>query len=162
MDKAQLIIAAVKGHKTFAWVMGVWSALEIVMLLAKSPYAVGPGGLFVIIALCMSNLNKRERVSASQEQKTNEQAGMRAASSNDTDKNAGVDPVDPLLCDVPGYVDCPICHTRQRAGRDRCFGCNVPLKVKPISPPNDDNDIKTREMGTTMETPSVTPIGKVC
>ncbi len=155
------IIAAVKGHKTFAWVMGVWSALEIVLLLAKSPYAVGPGGLFVIIALCMSNLNKRERVSASQEQKTNEQSGMRAVSSNDADKSAGIEPVIPLQCDVPGYVDCPICHTRQRAGRDRCFGCNVPLKIKPISPLNDNNDIKMREMDTTMAVPSVKPMKEV-
>ena len=54
------IIAAKKGHKTFAWVVGIWSVIEIVMLLAKSPYAVGPGGLFVLIAIGMKNLNKSD------------------------------------------------------------------------------------------------------
>ena len=55
------IIAAKKGHTTFAWVVGIWSAIEIILLLAKSPYAVGPGGMFVLIAICMTNLNKPKK-----------------------------------------------------------------------------------------------------
>ena len=55
------IIAAKKGHSTFAWVVGIWSAIEIIMLLAKSPYAVGPGGMFIVIALCMKNLNTPQK-----------------------------------------------------------------------------------------------------
>lgn len=54
------IIAAKKGHKTFAWIIGIWSILEIILLLTQSPYAIGPGGLFVLIAIGMKNLNKSD------------------------------------------------------------------------------------------------------
>ena len=150
------IIAAVKGHKTFAWVIGVWSAIEIVLLLSKSPYAVGPGGLFVIIALCMSNLNKKEKDSGPQEQKTSNHYSspsvFSAPSSSlmkDTEKNVDIEPVAPLLCDMPGYVDCPLCHTRQRVGREKCFGCNVCFLSAPI---------KTVEINSTEATLSSEPI----
>lgn len=54
------IIAAKKGHTTFAWVVGIWSAIEIILLLCRSPYAFGPGALFVFIAIGMTNLRKQE------------------------------------------------------------------------------------------------------
>ncbi len=53
------IIAAVKGHKTFAWVIGIWTA--IAFLVAFSGYsnaALAPGWIFLVIAIGMKNLNK--------------------------------------------------------------------------------------------------------
>ncbi len=53
------IIAAVKGHGTFAAVIGVWTVVAFIIALSGSPeYAVAPGGLFLIIAIFMKNLNK--------------------------------------------------------------------------------------------------------
>lgn len=40
----------------------------------------------------------------------------------------------PLLCDVEGYIECPLCHTRQKLGRERCFGCDTLLKKDPVLP----------------------------
>lgn len=53
------IIAAYKGHKTFAWVTGSWTCVAIFMALAGvSALAIAPGGIFFFIALGMENLNK--------------------------------------------------------------------------------------------------------
>ncbi len=48
------IIAAVKGRKTFAWIVGIWTALAFVIaFLGASKYAYAPGGLFLAIAIAM-------------------------------------------------------------------------------------------------------------
>lgn len=142
------IIAAKKGHTTFAWVVGIWSAIEIILLLAKSPYAVGPGGMFVLIAICMTNLNKPKK---EPKPTNNPPTGINKLFSTasyettNTDDDSHLEQVTkvatqieesnriaPLLCDVPGYIECPLCHTRQKVGRPRCFGCDVAFTVKPV------------------------------
>lgn len=47
------VIAGVKGHKTFAWIVGSLGVLELILVLAGSPYAVGPGVLFIAWAIGM-------------------------------------------------------------------------------------------------------------
>ena len=48
------IIAAVKGHKGFAWFTGIWTAIAyIIAFSGGSQYAVAPGFLFLIIAITM-------------------------------------------------------------------------------------------------------------
>lgn len=141
------IIAAKKGHATFAWVVGIWSAIEIILLLAKSPYAVGPGGMFVLIAICMTNLNKPKKESkptnnpptginklfstASYETTSSDVNSHLEQVTKDATQIEESNRIAPLLCDVPGYIECPLCHTRQKIGRPRCFGCDVAFTVKP-------------------------------
>ena len=51
------IIAAVKGHKTFAWVVGIWTAIAVVIAIAGAPqYAIGPGAIFLLIAITMKKV----------------------------------------------------------------------------------------------------------
>ena len=51
------IIAARKGHTTFATVTGIWTGVAIILALSGySAYAFAPGGIFFFIALGMSNL----------------------------------------------------------------------------------------------------------
>ena len=51
------IIAFKKGHKTFAGWMGAWAALAIILLIAGYPQlSVGPGALFLIIAINMKKI----------------------------------------------------------------------------------------------------------
>ena len=57
---AACVIAALKGHKTFACVIGVWTAIALVLALSgNANIAVAPGGLFLIIAAGMKNLKKQ-------------------------------------------------------------------------------------------------------
>ena len=168
------IIAAKKGHTTFAWVVGIWSAIEIILLLAKSPYAVGPGGMFVLISICMTNLNKPKQefkpanespkgisklLSTSSYETTipndNSQLEQVTKDAAQTEEN---NRIAPFLCDVPGYIECPLCHTRQKIGRLRCFGCDVGFTVKPVvaststdtnKSAEDESRIVTEELPTT-------------
>ena len=139
------IIAAKKGHTTFAWVVGIWSAIEIILLFAKSPYAIGPGGIFVLIAISMSNLNKpkKERKPTNDPPKGNNK--LFATSSYETTNTADNSHLEqetrdttqieentriaPLLCDVPGYIECPLCHTRQKVGRHGALAAMSRLRL---------------------------------
>ena len=48
------IIAAKKGHNTFAWVIGVWTAIAIVLALCgMAGIAIAPGWIFLVIAIGM-------------------------------------------------------------------------------------------------------------
>lgn len=48
------IIAAVKGRTGFAWFTGIWTVLAFIIAFSGgTQYAVAPGGLFLIIAICM-------------------------------------------------------------------------------------------------------------
>lgn len=143
------IIAAKKGHTTFAWVVGIWSAIEIILLFAKSPYAIGPGGIFVLIAISMSNLNKpkKERKPTNDPPKGNNKLFATSSyETTNTDANSHLEQetrdttqieentrIAPLLCDVSGYIECPLCHTRQKIGRPQCFSCKVAFTDKPVT-----------------------------
>ena len=48
-----VIIAACKKHTTFAWVVGIWTAIAIILYLSGAEYVFFPGILFMIIAICM-------------------------------------------------------------------------------------------------------------
>ena len=67
--------------------------------------------------------------------------------------------VAPLLCDVNGYVDCPLCHARQRIGRSSCFGCGVRFYLKPVNPTANENKIETFEQENTILMPEADSIG---
>lgn len=54
------IVSAVKGHKTFAIAMGVWTIIAIILLVSGFQYAYAPGPLFLLIAICMKKKNKDE------------------------------------------------------------------------------------------------------
>lgn len=48
------IIAAVKGHGTFAFFVGAWTLVAFIMAASGNyQLAIGPGGIFLIIAICM-------------------------------------------------------------------------------------------------------------
>ena len=48
------IIAAKKGHSTFAWVIGVWTAIAIILALCgMAGIAIAPGWVFLVIAIAM-------------------------------------------------------------------------------------------------------------
>ncbi len=56
---AACIVAAVKGHKTFAWVTGVWTAVALLLAVSgATEYAFSPGVVFLIIALSMKKIPK--------------------------------------------------------------------------------------------------------
>ena len=64
------IIAAIKGHTTYAVCMGIWTIIAFILdATGSSQYAIAPGGLFVVIAICMKNLRKANS-SISPEEKT--------------------------------------------------------------------------------------------
>ena len=47
------IIAAKKGHTSFAWVVGIWTALAaLILVIGTSKSVVAPGPIFFAIALC--------------------------------------------------------------------------------------------------------------
>ena len=51
------IIAARKRHYTFAWVIGIWTAIAIVLALCgMASIAIAPGWLFLIIAIGMKKI----------------------------------------------------------------------------------------------------------
>ena len=55
------IIAAIKGHTTYAVCMGIWTVIAFILIASgSSQYAMAPGGLFVVIAICMKNLRKEQ------------------------------------------------------------------------------------------------------
>jgi hypothetical protein len=56
---AACIIAAVKGHKIYAWCMGIWTVIAILIAVSGSAqFAASPGVLFLIIAICMKKVPK--------------------------------------------------------------------------------------------------------
>lgn len=56
------IIAAVKGHTTYAWVTGIWTAIAVVVAISGYPeIAIAPGFLFLAIAISMENLRKQKK-----------------------------------------------------------------------------------------------------
>ena len=136
------IIAAKKGHSTFAWVVGIWSVVEIIMFLAKAPYAVGPGWVFIIIAICMKKVNiapkehneypKENDIVFTTSSPYTHAAGTETITSGNTSEKEASVCVAPLMCDVEGYMECPICHTRQAIGRPYCFRCNAKLQGEPV------------------------------
>lgn len=53
------IIAACKGHKTFAWIIGIWTAVAFLLIASgDAQYVLAPGWIFLVSALCMKNLKK--------------------------------------------------------------------------------------------------------
>lgn len=51
------IIAAHKRHYTFAWVIGIWTAIAIILALSgMSSLAIAPGPIFLIIAIGMKKI----------------------------------------------------------------------------------------------------------
>ena len=60
------IVAAVKGHKTFAWVTGVWSLVALLLLATGvTTYAFSPGIVFLIIAISMKKIPNEAKGSGS-------------------------------------------------------------------------------------------------
>lgn len=51
------IIAAKKRHYTFAWVVGIWTAIAVVLfLMGMGGLAIAPGWLFLVFALGMKKI----------------------------------------------------------------------------------------------------------
>lgn len=61
-----IIVAAVKGQTTFAWILGIWEIFAVILALNGFQYAFGPGLICLIIAACMTN--EREAEKARQEE----------------------------------------------------------------------------------------------
>lgn len=133
---AATIIAAVKGRTGFAWAMGIWSAIEILLLLAGSNYTFGPGVLFLIIAISMKNLRKQETRAQPSQQKTKpthdtvlaDASSKSMPSIAENKRTYSVQPgetVAPVVCENSDKIECPKCHTRQRSNRKRCSECGV-------------------------------------
>lgn len=96
------IVAAAKGRTGFAWFTGIWTALAIFMvLIGEAQYAISPGGLILIIAICMKK------------QEANAQSGSGQGKNSSAVSNP--DPSKKFVCKKCGnfssgwYQTCPHC-----------------------------------------------------
>lgn len=81
------IVAAVKGHKTFAWVTGIWTGLAILLSLSGySNIAIGPGVIFLAIAFGMKKVKPEESDTAASDSSVLEQ-GFVCSSCGHKEKN---------------------------------------------------------------------------
>lgn len=99
------VVAALKGHKTFAWVIGVWTALAFLIAASGAPQlAIAPGGLFLLIAITMKKVSPNTGNSSGQ----SNGAGSNSLSDSNVDKA--------FVCKNCGtqltgwYKECPNCH----------------------------------------------------
>ena len=99
------IVAAMKGRKTFAWVIGVWTALAFMIAISgASQLAIAPGGLFLLIAITM------KKASPDTESSSGQSDGSVPNLSTDLDVDKR------FVCKNCGtrltgwYKECPNCH----------------------------------------------------
>ena len=82
------IIAAKKRHYTFAWVVGIWTALAIILILSgNSTMAVAPGWLFFAISLGMkkkAEINGNEVLPSDSPETNNTTSLPESSSANST------------------------------------------------------------------------------
>ena len=99
------VIAAIKGRTTFAWVVGIWTAIAVVIALAGAPqFAIAPGGLFLIIAIAMKKAASDAESSPDQERNTTEES---SSDSSNVYKFACKNCKTQL---TGWYKECPNCH----------------------------------------------------
>lgn len=105
------IISAIKGHKTFAWVVGIWTVIALLVGLSGSPeYAIAPGALFFFISITMKNLKKLESQDSS-------------STSRMSDNNRVI-----FYCQKCGFVG-----SDYSDASNKCLECNSPLIKSNIS-----------------------------
>ena len=109
------IVAAVKGHKTFAWVTGVWSLVALLLLATGvTTYAFSPGIVFLIIALSMKKISNEAEGSGSAvaDVKPAEPAAVPAA-----------EPADPAIPEQSKVYVCTNCGGRCNGWYQVCPSC---------------------------------------
>lgn len=58
------IVAAKRHHYTFAWIVGIWTGIALILAFTgNASIAIAPGWLFLAIALCMK---KKEEVNGNE------------------------------------------------------------------------------------------------
>ncbi len=142
------IIAAVKGHKTFAWIIGIWTAIAFLVAFsgyAKAAYA--PGGLFLLIAIGMKNLNK-------------ESAPAPSTATSSTTKLTTGDPEKKYVCRACGnystgwYQKCPKCGT---VGRMEKAELQISTPAPALEDTNSAPNRVLPELPVIQETPKQVP-----
>lgn len=113
------IVAAVKGHKTFAWVTGVWSLVALLLLATGvTTYAFSPGIVFLIIALTMKKIpdEAEGNVSTAADVKPAELAAAPKAV-------PAAEPAAPAIPDRPKVYVCTNCGGRCNGWYQVCPSC---------------------------------------
>lgn len=99
------IVAAMKGRKTFAWVIGVWTALAFMIAISGAPQlAIAPGGLFLLIAITMKKVSPNAESSSGQSNVT------APAPLSDSSVDKGFECKNCGLQLTGWYKECPNCH----------------------------------------------------
>ncbi len=137
------IIAAVKGHTTYAVCMGIWTVIAFIFLLTdNSELAVAPGGLFVVIAICMKNLRKSN--AANNEKR--EVSDHLKIIVRETD-HGGAEFI------------CKKCGKKYSPGWEFCSNCGAPI-IEPSGLPKGSNTgaFDDKEMNETLPEKEVVPL----
>lgn len=129
------IIAAKKGHSVFAWIMGIWSALEIIAILCEYPIAFGPGAVFLVIAIVMKNKNSDKNIIIKPTVKHIPQSAYQKCNTVSA-VSSSTGSITPTV-QWGAFDVCPLCHNRQKAGLERCLSCNA--RIMPKVAPSAEN-----------------------
>lgn len=130
------IIAAVKRHYTFAWVIGIWTAIAIILLLCgQYSVAIAPGWLFLCIAIGMKKIPKESNEGpASGTQTANTTSGSVPVSSaeplpaNTYVVPSKVSPEDEPAPSAPAIRFCRYCGQELENGAKFCRHCGANIE----------------------------------
>ena len=119
------------GVPTFFWcfsaVIGIYGLF--VPSIGVNSYLKGTGiAAAVAFVLWLACIPLRKHVKKKDEDEEAEKQAYKQRLEQEKEQYREEHGVAPVSCDVPGYVECPLCHTRQKEGREKCFYCDALFK----------------------------------
>ncbi len=122
---AATIIAAVKGHKTYAWVTGIWTAIAVAVgLSGYTEYAIAPGFVFFAIAVSMDNLRKQKKKDEDDGSECDDKPALIE------EKNKSIEIADTSENSYTYF--CTTCNSKFNEWYDKCPNCDAENTIKGI------------------------------